>query len=365
MRFQVLLPIVLLICLFIITTEITGETAEERPSVEISVEQQKIGGIKTYTVKPIIMKKTLRTVGTIEYDERLLYTVNTKFEAWIERLYVNYTGRYIKKGEPIAELYSPELISTQEEFLTNLKYLKEAEQRGSEILIKDARKLLDASRQRLLLWDIPQSEIERIEKEGKPFKTLKILSPADGYVIKKYVNEGSRVMPGERLIDIADLKQVWIIAEIYESDMAFLKVLKEANLRLSYLPSKIFRSRIDYIYPEISSSTRTAKVRFVLPNEDHSLKPGMFTEVFIDINLGRRLAIPEDAVIDTGLRSVVYVQIDDETFEPREILTGLRADGMREVLKGLKKGEKVVSHGTFLIDSEAKLKGVKPLPLKR
>jgi Cu(I)/Ag(I) efflux system membrane fusion protein len=338
-------------------------SAEERPSLELSREQQKIGGIKTYTVKPIVMKKTIRTVGTVEYDERLLYTINTKFEGWIERLHVNYTGQYVKKGMPVAEIYSPELLSTQEEFLSSLEYLKKAKDTGSKIAIRDAERIVKSAKERLLLWDIPESEIERIEKTGTPLRRLSILSRADGYVTKKYVVEGSRIMPGEKIIDIADLRQVWVIAEIYEPDIVYIKDLKKAEIRLSSSARK-YLADLDYIYPEVNPSTRTLKARFVVPNKEGILKPGMFTEVYINISLGKRLAIPEDAVIDTGLRSVVYVQTDEETFEPREVLPGLSSDGMREVLKGLRQGEKVVSQGTFLIDSEAKLKGIKPLPLK-
>jgi Cu(I)/Ag(I) efflux system membrane fusion protein len=356
------LAILYLIAVFFFLLTATS-SAEERPSVELSREQQKIGGIKTYTVKPIVMKKTIRTVGTVEYDERLLYTINTKFEGWIERLHVNYTGQYVRKGMPVAEIYSPELLSTQEEFLSSLEYLKKAKDTGSEIAIRDAERIVKSAKERLLLWDIPESEIERIEKTGTPLRRLSILSPADGYVTKKYVVEGSRIMPGEKIIDIADLRQVWVIAEIYEPDIVYIKDLKKAEIRLSSSARK-YLADLDYIYPEVNPSTRTLKARFVVPNKEGILKPGMFTEVYINISLGKRLAIPEDAVIDTGLRSVVYVQTDEETFEPREVLLGLSSDGMREVLKGLRQGEKVVSQGTFLIDSEAKLKGIKPLPLK-
>ncbi len=214
---------------------IKSVSPEERPAIEVTETQQRYAGIKTYKVKPILMKRSLRTVGTIKYDERLLYTITTKFEGWIEKLHLNYTGQYIKKGSPVAEIYSPELLSTQEEFLSSLRYLKRAEELGSEILIKDAERVVRAARQRLSLWDIPEEEIKRIETTGTPLKRLTILSPVDGYVIKKYVVEGSRVMPGERLFDIADLRQVWIIAEIYEQDIGLLKDLKSATIRLSSL----------------------------------------------------------------------------------------------------------------------------------
>lgn len=338
--------------------------AEEPPLVEVDSKQQKIAGIRTSPVTFLDIKKTVKTSGIIQFDESLSSTINIKFEGWVERLYVNTTGKYINKGEPLAEIYSPELLSTQEEFLNAVKLLREAEKKGSELLIKDARRIYEAARQRLLYWDISEEQIKEIEKNNSPLRSLKILSPRKGYVIQKYVVEGSRIMPGERLFDVADLEHVWIIADIYESDISLLEKVETVNISLSHLPSRQFKVTIDYIYPEVNETTRTLKVRFVIPNQRHLLKPGMFTDVFITFSLGRRLAIPEDAVIDTGLRTIVYVQKGQEGFEPREVLLGISADGMREVIKGLKPGERVVSNGTFLIDSEAKLKGIRPLPLR-
>lgn len=352
--------IILILCLFYQKTTF----AQETPLVEVSAEQQRIAGIKTYRIGYIDLKKTVKTAGIIQFDESLSSTINTKFEGWVERLYVNTTGKYINKGEPLAEIYSPELLSTQEEFLNAVKLLREAEEKGSQLLIKDAQRIYEAARQRLLYWDISEEQIKEIEKNNKSLRTLRILSPQRGYVVQKYVVEGSRVMPGERLFDIADLERVWVIADIYESDISLLEKIKTVDIRLSYLPSRQFRVTVDYIYPQLNEATRTLKVRFAIPNQEHLLKPGMFTDVFITFSLGKRLAIPEDAVIDTGLRTVVYVQKEQEGFEPREVLLGISADGMREVIKGLKAGERVVSHGTFLIDSEAKLKGIKPLPLR-
>ncbi|MFN3740268.1 MAG: efflux RND transporter periplasmic adaptor subunit [Thermodesulfovibrionales bacterium] len=354
--------LIVIIILFLFYQKITF--AEEPPLVEVSAQQQRIAGIKTYRVGYIDLKKTIKTAGIIQFDESLTSTINTKFEGWVERLYINTTGKYINKGEPLAEIYSPELLSTQEEFLNALKHLKEAKEKGSELLIRDAQRIYEAARQRLLYWDISEEQINEIEKNNKPLRSLKILSPQRGYVIQKYVVEGSRVMPGEKLFDIADLERVWIIADIYESDISLLEKIKTVDIRLSYLPSRLFKVTLDYIYPQVNESTRTLKVRFLIPNPGHLLKPGMFSDVLITFSPGKRLAIPEDAVIDTGLRTVVYVQKDEEGFEPREVLLGISADGMREVIKGLKANERVVSHGTFLIDSEAKLKGIKPLPLR-
>ncbi|MDA8340223.1 MAG: efflux RND transporter periplasmic adaptor subunit, partial [Nitrospiraceae bacterium] len=314
------------------------------------------------SIKPL--QKIIRTVGRIEYDERKLSTVNTKFEGWIEKLYVDYTGRYVKKGEPLAEIYSPELLATQQEFINLLKWAKQSTEdrrQKTEIgtmLSRDAESIIEAAKQRLRLWDITDSQIKKIEETGKPIKTLTMYSPASGYVVQKAALQGMRVMPGEKLFDMADLSTVWIISDIYEYELSLIKVGQTATISLSYFPGKEFSSTIDYVYPTLSGETRTAKVRFAIPNPGGQLKPQMFTNVEVKINLGKRLAIPEDAVIDTGTRQIVYVDKGEGYFEPREVMLGLKADGMVEVLKGLKAGEKIASAANFLIDSEAKLRGI-------
>lgn len=339
---------------------VTQET-EEPPAVEISPEKQQLIGVKTDVVKVIPLKKTIRTVGRIEYDERKIFTVNTKIEGWIEQLHIDYTGRYVKKGEPLAEIYSPELIATQQELITAIEWAKDAKAKAGNMLLRDAETLIDAGRQRLRLWDISDEQIRRIEETGKPIRTLTIYSPVSGYVVEKMVIQGMKVMPGEKLFNVADLSTIWIMADIYEYDMPFITVRQMAKIALSYFPGREFMSRIDYIYPALSGETRTAKVRFELPNPGGQLKPQMFTNVEIKIDMGRRLAIPEDAIIDTGTRQVVYVDKGDGYFEPREVMLGVRAEGLREVIMGLKAGERVASSATFLIDSEAQMKGVKPI----
>lgn len=248
--------IILILCLFYQKTTF----AQETPLVEINAEQQRIAGIKTYRIGYIDMKKTVKTAGIIQFDESLSSTINTKFEGWVERLYVNTTGKYINKGEPLAEIYSPELLSTQEEFLNAVKLLREAEEKGSQLLIKDAQRIYEAARQRLLYWDISEEQIKEIEKNNKPLRTLRILSPQRGYVVQKYVVEGSRVMPGEKLFDIADLERVWVIADIYESDISLLEKIKTVDIRLSYLPSRQFRVSVDYIYPQVNEADRKSVV---------------------------------------------------------------------------------------------------------
>ncbi len=349
------------------------QPAEEAPTVEIPTEKQQMIGVKTteVTLRPI--EKVIRTVGRVEYDEKRLATVNTKLEGWIEKLYVDYTGRYVKKGEPLAELYSPELVATQQEFINVLRWSRQSAagsppsgQAGQQssvgtMLSRDSETLVEAAKQRLRLWDISDDQIRKIEESGKPIRTLAIYSPVSGYVVQKMALQGMRVMPGEKLFDVADLSTVWIISDIYEYEMPLIKVGDSATLRLSYFPGKEFKSRIDYLYPTLSGETRTGKVRFTIHNPSGQLKPQMFTNVEVKIALGKRLVIPDDAVIDTGTRQIVYVDKGDGYFEPREVMLGIRGEGYREVVKGLKAGEKVASSATFLIDSEAQLKGVKPL----
>jgi Cu(I)/Ag(I) efflux system membrane fusion protein len=341
------------------------DDAEEAPTVEIPVDKQRMIGVKTVEagVKPL--QHVIRTVGRIEYDEKRLSTVNTKIEGWIEKLFVDYTGKYVRKGEPLAAVYSPELVATQQEFLNVLKWAGQTKgaQNGNmqKMLSSDAEVILEAARQRLRLWDISEKQISEIEKTGKTLRTLTIYSPVDGYVVQKMALQGMKVMPGEKLFDVADLSRVWIIADIYEYELPLINIGRSAAITLSYFPGREFNSRIDYVYPTLSAETRTIKVRFAIPNPGEKLKPQMFTNVEIKVDLGKRLAIPDDAVMDTGVRQIVYVDKGDGYFEPREVKLGLRAEGFREVLAGLKAGEKVASAATFLIDSEAQLKGVVPL----
>jgi Cu(I)/Ag(I) efflux system membrane fusion protein len=358
-----------------------AQAVQEAPQVEIAPELQQRIGVKTVavTVKPI--QKTIRTVGRIEIDERKQATVNTKIEGWIEKLYVDYTGRYVKKGEPLAEIFSPELLATQQEFINTKKWAgKQAtptKQAGhnhdakadtpepvsvmKQMLEKDATVTLEAARQRLRLWDISEKQIKKIEETGQPVRTLTLYSPASGYITQKMAIQGMKVMPGEKLFDVADLSRIWIVADIYEYELSAVRVGQPVKITLSYFPGQEWASRIDFIYPVFSAETRTAKVRLTLSNPGGALKPQMFTNVEIRIDMGRKLMIPDSAVMDTGKGQVVYVDRGNGFFEPREIRTGLRADGAVEVLRGLKAGEKVASSANFLIDSEAQLKGIKPL----
>ncbi len=353
------------------TKEAHGEArqAEEAPTVEVPADKQQMIGVKTVKAAIRPMNRVIRTVGRVEFDEKKLATANTKIEGWIEKLHVDYVGRSVQKGEPLAEIFSPELVATQQEFLNILRWSNQGkgvkDERTAMLLVKDAQTLLEAAKERLRLWDISDEQIGQIERTGKPIRTLTVYSPAGGYVLQKMAVQGMRVMPGEKLFDIIDLSSVWIVADIYEYELPLIKVGQTARIGLSYFPGKEFSSRVDYIYPSLAGETRTAKVRFTIPNPDGALKPQMFTNVEIKINLGNRLVVPSEAVIDTGERQIVYIDRGEGYFEPREVMTGLKVEELVEVTAGIKAGEKVASSANFLIDSEAQLKGVTALKRRK
>jgi Cu(I)/Ag(I) efflux system membrane fusion protein len=339
-----------------------SEVKEVAPeTVEIAPERNQLIGVKFETVQKRMLDKVIRTVGRIEYDEKRIGTVSPKIGGWIEDLYVDFTGRFVRKGEPLLTIYSPELVSTQEEYLLALK-AKQDWSKSPFAEVSDGGNLLAISaRRRLKLWDINDAQIKALEESREPQKTLTLYSPFTGYVLEKMINKGQFVDAGMAIYKIADLSTIWVIADIYEYELPLIRIGQAARVRLSYLPGKEVATKIDYIYPALSGESRTARVRLVMSNPGGNLMPQMFTNIEIKIELGKRLAVPSEAVIDTGTRKIVYVDKGEGNFEPREVVTGLRADKMVEVLQGLKEGDRVASSANFLIDSEAQLRGVAPL----
>ncbi|MCK9418633.1 MAG: efflux RND transporter periplasmic adaptor subunit [Nitrospirae bacterium] len=338
------------------------QEAVEAPTVEIPLDKQQMMGLKTAPVARKALRKTIRTVGRIEVDERRFATVTTKFEGWIEKLYVDFTGKHVKKGEPLAEIYSPELFATQQEFINTLRWKTQGgairDDEVGRMYARDNETIIEAARQRLRFLDISDEQIREIEATGKALRTLKLNSPVDGTVIQKTAVLGTRVMPGEKLFDIADLSTVWVVAELYESDLSLVREGETAKIRMGSSPGKVLSARVEYVSPTLSEETRTAQVRFSLPNPDGRLKPKMFTDLELEVNMGTRLVVPEDSVINTGERQIVYVDKGEGNFEPRLVTVGIVSDGMAEVLSGLKLNERVAASANFLIDSEARLKGI-------
>src|SRR3990172_147380 len=303
------------------------------------------------------LDKTIRTVGRVEYDERKLKQISAKTEGWIERLYVDFTGQLVRRGDPLFSVYSPELVSTQEEYLLALQAKRQTSSSPFQHIAAAGGSLLEAPRRRLHLWDVPPEQIAELERNGRPTKTLTLVSPIDGFVIEKTALEGMRVEPSMVLYKIADLSTVWVYADIYEHELPLVRVGQQATVRLSYDPGQTFQGRIVYIYPYLDSKTRTAKVRFELPNTgDRRLKPGMFADIELKVPLGRRLAVPREAVLDSGTRQIVFVDKGEGHFEPKEVTLGMRVDDQQEIVSGLTPGTRVVASANFFLDSESRLR---------
>jgi Cu(I)/Ag(I) efflux system membrane fusion protein len=325
-------------------------------AVQISPERQQMIGVKFGRVERRHLQKSLRTVGRIEYDEKRIGTVSAKIGGWVEELYADFTGRFVAKGSALLTIYSPELVSTQEEYLLALR-ARDNWQASPFPEVSGSRNLLaEATKRRLKFWDISDAQIEALEKGGPVQKALTLYSPLGGVVLEKMVNRGMYVEPGATLFKIADLSVVWLIADIYEYELPLIRIDQQAVITLPHLAGESFTGKAVYINPALDPRTRTAKVRFEFPNPKGRLKPEMFANVTLKIDLGVKPTVPESAVIDTGTRRVVLVTKGEGYFEPRDVVLGAQADGYYEVLDGLKIGEQVTTSANFLIDSESKLK---------
>ncbi len=313
-------------------------------------------GSRIGTVEMRPLEKVIRTVGRVDYDERKIVTVTPKFGGWIEDLYVDFTGKFVRQGEPLLTIYSPELVSTQEEYLIALQARKDLVKSPFPEVAASGNSLAESAKRRLKLWDISDEQIRTLEESGQPRKTLTLHSPFSGFVLEKMAYKGMSVMPGMALFKLVDLSVVWVYADIYEYELPYIQLGQQASIQLPYFPGEAFKGKAIYIYPSLDPKTRTARVRFEFPNPHGRLKPEMYANVEIKMQLGQKLVIPEEAVIDTGLRQMVIVDKGSGYFEPREVKVGARVDDHYEVIKGLKKGERVVTSANFLIDSESKFK---------
>jgi Cu(I)/Ag(I) efflux system membrane fusion protein len=334
-----------------------GKMQEVAPgTVQISSERQQLIGVKIGTVEMRSLQKVIRTVGRVDYDEKRIVTVSLKIGGWIEDLYVDFTGKFVRKGEPLLTIYSPELVSTQEEYLLALRAKKSLIKSPFPEVAGSGESLAESARRRLKLWDITDEEIKGLEESGQAKKTVTIYAPFTGFVLEKSAYKGMNVMPGMALYKLADLSVVWLYADIYEYELPYIRLGQQASIQLSYIPGETFTGKAIYIYPSLNPETRTAKVRFEIPNPHGNLKPEMYANVEIKVHLGQKLAVPEGAIIDTGIRQLAIIDKGNGYFEPRDVKVGSKVEGYYEVIKGLKAGERVVTSANFLIDSESKLK---------
>ena len=307
----------------------------------------------TATLGPLA--KEVRTVGQITFDETRLRTISPKIDGWVDQLYVNATGQAVSVGQPLLAIYSPMLVSAQEELLL-AKRLQSDVSAASEATRQNAADLAASARRRLAYWDIPASEIAEIERTGQVQKTLTLRASAGGYVLEKSVLAGQKIMAGEALFKVADLSTVWAEGEVFEQDIANVRLGQTVHADFDALPGEHRMGRIAYIYPTLDPQTRTVRVRVVLPNSDFRLKPGMYATIRIAGNERTNvLSVPRSAVLATGERSIIFVRDSTGTLTPREVAVGAANDDRVEILRGLAAGETVVSSATFLVDAESNL----------
>jgi RND family efflux transporter MFP subunit len=325
------------------------EASAQSSTIEVDPRTTQLMGIRTAPVTRGPLRRAIRSVGVIDYDETTLTDVTTKFKGWIERLDVNATGQLVMQADPLFEIYSPDLYSAQREYILTLE--QGTNSSGSAALRQSALT-------KLKFFDISDEQIAELERTRQPRKTLRILSPQDGFVVEKTAVQGQMVDPGTKLYRLADLGLVWVMAQIYEHDLPFIKLGQEATVTLSSLPDREFRGRVTFIYPTVDEKTRTARVRMEFHNPGYFLKPGMFATVHVISELEpSALLAPGMAILRSGEKSTVFVALEGGKFEPRTVALGPQAENdYHQILSGLTEGERIVTSGQFMLDSESQLR---------
>ncbi|MGD1146367.1 MAG: efflux RND transporter periplasmic adaptor subunit [Thermoanaerobaculaceae bacterium] len=325
-------------------------------TVEISSDGIRLSGVQTEPAVVERVARSIRTVGTVTADETRIRHVHTKTTGWVEKLFVNFTGQLVRKGQPILSMYSQELLASQQEFLrareTAAKFtaseLPEVRRGGEE--------LLQSAEQRLRLFDVPEDFIEELKRTGRPRRAVTLLAPVSGFVTAKDAFEGQQIEPGMELFTVTDLSRVWIEADFYEYEAHAMRVGQKARVTLPYDPGRQLAGSVTYIYPTLNPETRTLRARLEFQNPDFALKPGMFANVELPLDATEGIVIPDSAVIDTGERQVVFVSLGGGQFEPREVKLGVRGSGKAQILSGVAAGDQVVTRANFLLDSESQLR---------
>jgi RND family efflux transporter MFP subunit len=333
-----------------------GGASESAVKVGLSPEAIRATGVAVVPVEKASFSPEIRAVGTIETDETRLVRVAARVAGRIEKLYADYTGQRVSAGAPLYELYSPDLVATQREYLLALENRRKLAG-GTPDAIASAESLVSAARDRLRLWGISAAQIASLERSGRPELALTYRSPITGTVLQKMAVEGQYVTEGTDLYLLADLSSVWLVAQVYEFELARLRVGQPAEATVSSLPGEILEGRVVFIEPVLERETRSARVRIVLPNPRGALKPGMFGNATIRLPAGPRLVVPRSALIDTGTRRVVYVETSPNSFAARNVTPGSVAGDRVEILEGLTEGERVVAQANFFLDSQAQLAG--------
>jgi Cu(I)/Ag(I) efflux system membrane fusion protein len=333
-----------------------GAGGVENGMIKVTPERQRALGVRTAQVEDKVISRTLRTSGQVVPDETRIAHVHVKTPGWIENVYVDFVGQIVKKGQPLFTIYSPDLVATQEEYLIAKNGQKSLGDSPYKDVAHNSQSLLESARQRLELWDLTDAQIKRLDETGQVNRTITIYSPVAGYVTDRKAFPHVSVTGDSDIYTITDLSRIWVTADVYESELPYVKVGQPAVIKLSYIPGKTFSGQVTYNYPTLDPQTHTAKVRIDVPNSGLMLKPNMFADVELQIKYGKHMVVPEGAVLNSGTRQVVFVVHEDGKFEPREVTIGPTVDGQTIIEFGLEKGETIVSSGNFLLDSESRMK---------
>jgi RND family efflux transporter MFP subunit len=353
--------------------DLVPKYAQEEPeqpmsegTIRISAERQQLIGVRTARAERQSVLRTIRAVGRVTIDETRIAHIHTKVAGYIEHVYADFVGKQVKAGEPLFTIYSPELVTTQQEYLVALRGRAQLKDSSYREVSEGAESLVRAARERLKLWDVSEVDIQRLEREGKVMRELPVYSPVSGIVTERAAyHHGRYVTPDTDIFTITDYSVVWVIAEFFEYEAPYIRLGQQATVRLSYVPEKEFTGQVSFIYPDIDPKTRTVRVRFELANPGLELKPEMYADVELAVDLGTHVVVPREAVLDSGNEQTIFVAHGDGYFEPRRVKLGPRLPGLPRpaalgerviVLEGIRPGETVVTSANFLIDSESRLK---------
>jgi RND family efflux transporter MFP subunit len=323
--------------------------------VQISAQRLQSIGVQTGEVETKLVEDEIHTTGAVAIDETKLAYIQVRYSGYIEKVFADSTYQYIRKGQPLFTIYSPDVVATEREYLVAKQNQQQVAQSTVPGVASSAASLLDATSERLKQWGVPQQEIARLESTGKVQQELEFDSPVSGYITERNALPSVSVQPDMRLFTVADLSSVWVQAQVFQNDLGRIKVGDPTTLTVSTFPDRTFRGRVDFIYPQLDADTRTAKVRIVASNPGLQLKPGMFVNVTLKVPMGRQLVIPASGVLQSGTRQIAFVERSDGYLDPREVELGPRIGDDFIVAKGLKAGEQIVTSANFLIDSESQL----------
>ena len=313
-------------------------------------------GVTTVEAEVAPLMRTIRTTGNVVYDETRLTTVSPKFSGFVERLHVDFTGQPVRRGDPLLEIYSPELVAAQEELLSAHRLERQLRETASEAVVARTAGLVDAARRRLLQWDISTAQVEEIERTGSIRRTLTLHAPFTGFVTEKMVQAGQAVEMGTALYRLADLSTVWVEADIYEQDLRFIQLGQIMHVEIAAYPGEHFSGRVSYVYPDVRADTRTARIRISLSNPGGRIKPGMFATAQLESTVAESaVLVPRDAVMHSGGHAMVFIDEGGGVYRARRVEVGADAGGRTQVLSGLAAGERVVKRANFLLDSESRL----------